>query len=399
MPKKILDSITVVDTSSYVTGGFATLMLANHGAEIIKIERPGSGDQNRESGPPFVEGESAYFLTVNYSKKSIELNLKTEEGQEILYNLVKDADVFVENFRPSVTDRLSIDEATLREYNRDLIYCSISGFGETGPWSALPGFDPIIQARSGLMSVTGEEDGEPVKVGVAVTDLVTGMWASFGIVNALYKREMTGDGEYIDLAMFDSVLPLLTKQTGKALENEEPKRTGTRDPVVAPYQAFKTKDGYIVIGAGTEKLWKEFCNAIDRMDLYHDDRFETNGKRVENVDELEREIEPILKKKTVGEWEEILIEEYEFPAAKINTISEALYNEQSEARNMIRSLTHSKIGDYPVIEHPIKYENSETGFEFHSPVLGEHTEDVLESLGWSTEEISKLEEKGVIGDI
>jgi len=255
---KILDGITVVDLTTFVTGGFATLMLANQGAEVIKVERPELGDDNRHSGPPFVEpnpdydgpgrtadanGESPYFWTINYDKLSVEFNLKTDSGLQALYDLVEEADVVVENFRPGTAERLGIGYDDLREVNDNVVYCSISAFGETGPWSRRPGYDLLVQGTSGIMSVTGPEDGDPVKVGLPQTDLITAMWAAFGIVGSLFRRELTGEGDRIEIGMHDAALPWLTKQAGKAFVGEETKRMGTKDPVLAPYQAYPTADG------------------------------------------------------------------------------------------------------------------------------------------------------------
>jgi succinate--hydroxymethylglutarate CoA-transferase len=272
---KIFDGITVLDLSTFVTGGFATMMLANQGAEIIKVERPNIGDDNRHSGPPFVEGaapegtgriaaehgESPYFWSVNYDKKSIELDLKTESGREALYDLAAEADVFVENYRPGTTKRLGIAYKDIHEYNEDIVYCSISAFGETGPWSERPGYDLLVQGLSGLMGVTGPEEGELAKVGLPVTDLITAMWAAFGIVIALYKRERLGEGEHIELGMLDATIPWLTKQAGKSFAGETPSRMGTKDPVLAPYQAYPTADGYLNVACGNQKLWRELCDA------------------------------------------------------------------------------------------------------------------------------------------
>lgn len=398
MKEKPLAGITVVDITSFVTGGFATMILANLGAEVIKIERPEVGDPNRGSGPPFVDGESSYFMTVNYGKESVEINLKADEGREIVYSLVEDADVFVENFRPGTVERLQLDDETLRERNEELIYCSISAFGESGPWSERPGFDAIMQGRSGLMSVTGEEGGQPVKVGLPVTDIVTGMWAAMSVISALYTRSETGRGEYIDLAMFDSIIPWLTKQAGFAFEGEETRRLGTRDPVLAPYQAYEAKDGYLIIAAGNDKLWEVLCEAIGRTDLLDDPRFSTNSKRVEHVETLERELESTLTEKSVDEWLSILIDEYELPVGPVWDVDRAIDNEQTEARNMIQEREHSKIGSYPVIDHPFNFRNSDSGFEKHAPALGESTEEVLKALGYTDSDIANLKDGDVIGN-
>lgn len=405
MTDRILDGVRVLDLSTFVTGGFATLMLANQGAEVVKVERPDVGDDNRHSGPPFVDGESPYFWTVNYGKRSVELNLKSDAGLEALYDLAEKADVFVQNYRPGTAERLGVDYDAIREVNDDVVYCAISAFGQTGPWRERPGYDLLVQGMSGIMSVTGEADGRPVKVGLPQTDLITGMWAAFGIVNALYKRERTGEGEYVDLGMLDATLPWLTKQAGKVFAGEEPTRMGTKDPVLAPYQTYETADGHINVACLNQKLWRAFCEAIDRPDLPEDDRFETNADRVEHMDALEAEIEGELRKHTTDEWMEVLVEEAGIPAGPVQSVEEALYNEQTEARGVVTEIEREDGGEgqddgreIPVIEHPLNYAHSESGFESPPPRLGEDNRALFRELGYSEEEIDRLAEDGVFGE-
>jgi succinate--hydroxymethylglutarate CoA-transferase len=409
----ILDDITVVDLTTFVTGGFATLMLTNQGAEVIKVERPHAGDDNRHSGPPFVEpdpdydgpgrtadenGESPYFWTINYDKLSVELNLKTESGLEALYDLVAEADVVVENFRPGTAERLGVGYEDLREVNEDLVYCAISAFGETGPWSSRPGYDLLVQGTSGIMSVTGPEDGDPVKVGLPQTDLITGMWAAFGIVGALFRRERTGEGDRLELGMHDAALPWLTKQAGKAFVGEEPERMGTKDPVLAPYQTYPTADGYLSVGCANQKLWSELCEAIGRPDLVDDDRFASNPDRVEHMDELEAELAGVFRERPTDEWVDLLAEEHGLPVAPVYDVPTALDNEQTEARGVIREVEHPALGEVPVIEHPINYENAAAGFDDAPPLLGEDTEAILGELGYDDGDIERLRDEGAIPD-
>lgn len=397
MPDKILEDIKVLDLSTFVTGGFATLMLANQGAEVVKVERPDAGDDNRHSGPPFIGDESPYFWTVNYGKRSIELNLKADAGLEALYDLVEKADVFVQNYRPGTAERLGVDYETIKNLNDEIVYCAISAFGQTGPYSQRPGYDLLVQGMSGIMSVTGEADRPPAKVGLPQTDLITGMWAGFGITSALYKRERTGEGEYIDLGMLDATLPWLTKQAGKVFAGEEPTRMGTKDPVLAPYQTYETKDGHVNVACLNQRLWKTFTEAIDRPELADDDRFETNADRVENMDALETEIEGELTQKTTDEWMDILVEDAGIPAGPVWGVEDALHNEQVEARGV---LTEIEEGDrkVPVIEHPLNYEHADSGFDSAPPKLGEDNRAVFEELGYSEAEIERLAEEGVFGD-
>lgn len=408
--KRILDGIKVLDLTTFVTGGFATLMLANQGAEVVKIERPGIGDDNRYSGPPFVSvddsdlpgrsaaegGESPYFWTINYGKESVELDLKSGEGKEILYELAAEADVFVENFRPGTAEKLDVDYETIKEYNDSIIYCSISAFGETGPWNDRPGYDLLAQGMGGLMDVTGYPDGDPAKVGLPQTDLITAMWASFGIVSSLFRRERTGDGDRVELGMLDATLPWLTKQAGKSFVGENPQRMGTKDPVLAPYQMYSTKDSYLNVACGNQRLWEQLCDAIDRPELKTDDRFGSNSKRVEHMNELEEKLTATFETKTTDEWVELLAEEHELPVGPVFDVKEALTNEQVKARDAVTTLEHPAAGEIQVLEHPLNFENSESGFRDAPPLLGADTEATLRDLGYDDGEIERLRAEGVV---
>jgi crotonobetainyl-CoA:carnitine CoA-transferase CaiB-like acyl-CoA transferase len=407
---KILDGVRVLDLSTFVTGGFCSLMLANQGAEVVKVERPAVGDDNRHSGPPFVDvgeydgpgktasdrGESPYFWTINYDKKSVELNLKTDEGLDLLYELAAESDVFLQNFRPGTADRLGVGYDDLRERNEGLVYCSISAFGESGPWSDRPGYDLLVQGMSGIMSVTGAEGGDPVKVGLPQTDLITGMWAAFGIMGALYRRELTGEGERVELGMLDAALPWLSKQAAKVFAGEEPTRMGTKDPVLAPYQVFPTADGYLTVGAANQKLWTELCEAIDRPDLAEDDRFETNADRVEHMDELEAELSAVFRQRPTAEWVELLADDRGLPVAPLHDVDEALHNEQVSERDMLTTADHPAAGEVPVIEHPLNLRNASSGFGDAPPLLGEDTRAILRELGYDDEDIETFRNAGAI---
>lgn len=406
----ILDGITVIDLSVFVTGGFATLMLANQCADVIKIERPDVGDSTRHTGPPFVDtdeydgpgrsaaeqGESPYFWTVNYDKRSVELDLKTNEGLEALFDLLEEADVVVENFRPGTADRLGVGYDAVSAVNDEVVYCSMSAFGDSGPWSDRPGYDMIMQGLSGIMDVTGPEDGEPVKVGLPQTDLITAMWAAFGIVGALFRRERTGEGDRVELGMLDAALPWLTKQAGKSFAGVEPERMGTKDPVIAPYQTFPTSDGHLVVACANQKLFEELCAAIERPELVDDPRFTTNADRVDHLTELEAELSATFERRRTDEWIERLAEEERLPVGPVSSVGEALTNEQVEARNVVRTLDHPAVGEIDVLEHPLNFESATSGFDDAPPLLGEDTEAVFRKLGYSEAEIDRLSDAGAI---
>jgi crotonobetainyl-CoA:carnitine CoA-transferase CaiB-like acyl-CoA transferase len=250
---------------------------------------------------------------------------------------------------------------------------------------------------SGIMNVTGEPGGQPVKVGLPTTDLITGMWAAFGVANALYRRELTGEGDYIDLGMLDAVLPWLTKQAGKVFAGESTSRMGTKDPVLAPYQMFETADGYINVACLNQGLWRDFCAAIDRAELAADDRFETNADRVDHREELEAELEETLRERTTDEWLSTLVEDAGIPAGPVMSVKEALTNEQTAARDVVRSMDHPEYGEVPVVEHPLNFRDAETGFESPPPELGEHNRDVFRELGYSEAVIDDLAARGAFG--
>ena len=393
---QLLEGITVVDLSTFVTGGFCSLMLANQGADVIKVERPGYGDDIRHSGPPFIDGDSPYYWTVNYDKRSVELDLKRDAGLAALYDLVAETDVFIQNFRPGTAERIGVGYDDVRAHNDGIVYCDISAFGDSGPWSERPGYDLLVQGLSGIMSVTGEPDGTPVKVGLPQTDLITAMWAAFGIMGGLYRRSETGDGEYVELGMLDAALPWLTKQAGKVFAGEQPERMGTKDPVLAPYQTFETADGYLNVACLNQKLWGAFCEAIGRDDLREDDRFADNADRVEHMDALEAEIAGTLGERSTDEWMEILVDAG-VPAAPVQDVESALDNEQTEARGMVRTMDDGG-REIPVVEHPLNFANAASGFDSLPPDLGEHTREVLREVGYDDETLDQLAAEGVFGE-
>jgi len=391
----MLEGIKILDLSRALAGPYCTMLLGDMGADVIKIERPGKGDDSRAWGPPFIEGESAYFLSVNRNKKSITLNLKSKKGKEILFKLIKISDVLIETNRPGVMEKLGLSFEEVKKINPKIVYCSISGFGQTGPYKLRPGFDQVIQGMGGLMSITGEENRPPIKVGVAITDVGAGMYAAIGILAALLRRDKTGEGEYIDISMLDGTISWLTYQSGRYFASGEvPKPMGSGHPLIVPYQAFKTKDTYINIAVGNDSLWRKFCETMG-LDIADDPKFSTNAKRVENKGELIKILNEILSKKTGKEWLEIL-NKAGIPCGPIYKLNDMFSDPHVISRGMVSEIEHPKAGKIKVTGVPIKFKNSPEKIRLHPPLLGENNFEILEEIGYKKEEIEKFREEGVI---
>jgi len=393
---KALEGIKVLDLSRALAGPYCTMMLADMGAEVIKLEMPGKGDDSRSYGPPFVEGESAYFMSVNRNKKSLTLNMKSERSTEIIHRLIKQSDVLVENFRPGVMKRLGLGFQRVKEMNSQIIYCSISGFGQDGPYRMLPGFDQVMQGMGGIMSITGEPGGPPIKVGVAIADISGGMFAAYGILVALYNREKRGRGQMIDVSLLDSQVALLTYQAGAYFASGEiPQPVGSGHPVIVPYQAFKAKDVYFNIAAGNDKLWKILCKAIGLEKAIDDPKFATNAKRVENREEIVKVISDIIITKNGEEWLKILTDAG-VPCGPIYTMDKIFTDPQVLHRQMLKKLDHPKVGKIKVTGVPIKLSDTPGEVETAPPILGQHTQEILTELGFSDQDIKKLRQEKVI---
>ncbi len=392
-----LTGLRVLDASRILTGPYCTMMLADLGAEVIKVEMPGTGDDTRAWGPPFLGGEAAYYLSINRNKKSLTLNMKAPEGKEIFKALASRSDVLLENFRPGTMERLGLGYDTLKAINPGLIYCSISGFGQDGPYWDKPGYDIILQGAGGLMSITGEPDGEPVRAGVAVCDIGAGMFAAFAILAALYRRTSTGEGDYIDVSMLDCEVAWLTYVAGNHLATGKiPGRWGSAHPNIVPYQAFQGGDGkYFNVAVGNDALWKKFCAVVGLSHIVDDPRFATNPSRVANRQECVEIISKKLKERPAAEWL-ALLDEAGVPVGPINNIKEVFEDPQVLHRNMLVSIPHPKAGEVRVTGVPVKFKNNPGGIVSHPPLLGEHTEEVLASLGYTPEQIAAFRESGVV---
>lgn len=392
-----LDGVLVLDFTRVLSGPYCTMQLADLGARVIKIEHPGRGDDTREWGPPFVAGESAYFLSVNRNKESLTLDLKHEAARPVLDALLRRADVMVENFRPGTMARLDLGYLTVALRHPRLVYCSISGFGQTGPRAREAGYDAIMQAEGGLMSVTGAQDGPPFRLGVAIADMATGLFAAQGILAALFARDRTGRGQLVDVAMLDSVAALLTYQAGIFFATgTTPPRLGNRHPTIAPYETFAAADGEFVLAVGNDDQFVRLCTALNAPDLARDQRFTTNTRRVENHDTLKQVLDELFSKWTRGALVRTLTGAG-VPTGNVRTVEEALGDPQLAARAMIRSLPHPSAGEVRILGSPVKLSETQPEIRTAPPVLGQHTESILRNdVGLSTEEIGRLRKTGAI---
>ncbi len=392
-----LDGVRVLDLTRVLAGPYCTMFLGDLGAEVVKVEQPAVGDDTRGWGPPFVGGESAYFLCVNRNKKSLTLDLKSNQGIGLLRRLAESADVLIENFRPGTMERLKLGEKELRAINPPLIYASLSGFGADGPMSDWPGYDLIVQAWGGLMSITGQPDGEPTKVGVAIIDLVAGLMLGQAIVAALFTREKLGVGQKIDTSLLEAeVACLINVGSNYLVEGKIPGRWGNAHPSIVPYQGFKTADGYLVIGVASEGIWRRFCQAVGRAELADDPRFAKNSKRVENRAELISILSEIFLRRNTDTWLRLL-NDAEVPCAPVQTIDQVFKAPQILHREMLVEVDHPTAGSVRMAGIPVKFSTTPASIRLPPPLLGQHSEEVLETwLGMGREEIEDLKRKSVI---
>lgn len=393
-----LEGIRVLDLTQVLFGPFATMLLSDLGAEVIKIERADGGDIARGNGP-FVGDLSTYFLSLNRGKKSITLNLATDKGRDIFLRLTKNADVLVQNFVPGTMEKLGLDYEAVREHNPEIVYVSGSGFGQYGPYAEKPAFDITVQAMGGVMSITGEEGGPPVRPGVSYGDIVAGLFLCIATLAALRERSVSGQGQLVDIAMLDCQLTVQENAFVRYLNTGEiPHALGTRHPVITPFQVFPTKDGYIAVAirGGVKDQWPLFCATIGRLDLMDDARFGNGWLRTQNYKVLEPILTEAMKSRTTKEWVEEL-EEVAIPCGPVNTIPQVAADTQVSARDMIIKVSHPRAGDFRVVNTPFKFSRTRYRAERGAPDLGEHTQEILGALlGMTAEEVSKLRDLHII---
>ena len=393
-----LDDIFVVDLSRILSGPICSMMLGDMGAQVIKVEPPPHGDDSRLWGPPFVGGISTYFHSINRNKKSVGLNLKTDAGSGVLWDLIARADVLLENFRPGVLQALGFGyDAVSARYPR-IVYCSISGFGQTGPYRNRPGYDVVAQGESGLMDLTGYPDGPPAKVGTSIADIVTGMNAFQGILLALLARQRSNKGQWVDISLLDSTVATLTYQSLIYLtEGKSPQRMGTRHPSIVPYECFSVKDGFVNIGVTNQKQWANFCTALGLPELTDDPRFDSMPQRLAHYEELRRVVDKTLSGKTRHEVLQRM-SEAEIPAGPVNSVGEILEDPQIRAREMVQVLMHPEYGPISQLGIPIKLSATPGSVEGAPPRFGEHNTAVLSMLGHSESAIEEMLRTGVIAE-
>ena len=392
-----LEGIRVVDLTRILAGPYCTMMLGDMGAEIIKVENPDGGDDTRSWGPPFLNGVSTYFISINRNKKSLTLNLKDERGKELLRDLIRKSDIMVENFRPGTLDKLGFSWEEIHRINPAMIFASLSGFGQTGPRKSEPGFDVVIQGEGGLMSITGEPDGPPNKVGASVADITAGMLAAQGILLSLYHREKTGVGQMVDVGMLDGQVALLTYHAnGYFATGKIPPRRGNKHPSITPYETYSCKDGYFNLGVGNDSLWRRFCDAMGLGEIKEDPKFAVNKDRVDNRLELQEILDAIFAEKTVEDTLDGL-RGAGVPCGPINNLAQVLSEPQVLAREMVVDVDVPVAGPTKVTGVPIKLSETPGSVRTPPPTLGQHTEEVLESvLGIDEAQRNALRQEGVV---
>lgn len=391
-----LNGVKVIDLTQFLSASYCAQILGDLGADVIKIERPGTGEVYRNYGPKFINGESTSFLSVNRNKKSLSLNLKKEKAIQIVKELIKESDVLIENFIPGKLKKYYLDYQSVKSINPKLIYCSVSGYGYTGPYASKGGFDLVAQGMSGIMSVTGNGDGPPAKVGYAITDIGAGMYAAIGILAALIAREKTEEGQFVDTSLFETGVAWgMMSVLNYFADGSIPKRMGSASPQNAPYQAFEAKDGAFTVGTGNEVLWKKFCEIFNISYLTNESEYSTNALRVKNQKSLSLKIQNAVKNFSTQDCIDRL-ENAGIPCGPINTLDKVLSDPQVRARNLIVEMNHKKAGKVNTVAFPVKLSKTPANIRLAPALLGEHTVEILNKLGYQDNKIMQLEKEGAI---
>ena len=391
-----LKGIRVLDLTRILAGPYATMILRDLGAEVIKIEQPGVGDEARDFGP-FKNDFSLYFMSVNRGKKSVTLNLKSPRGKELFLELVKGSDILVENFRPGTMEKLGLDYESLKTHHPSLLYAACSGFGQTGPYATRGAYDMIIQGMGGIISITGEPDRPPVRVGTSIGDITSALFTAIGILSALRHRDQTGEGQLIDVGMLDCQVAILENAMVRYFSTGDiPRPLGRRHPAITPFEIFESADGYVVIAIGNNELWRKFCEHVDHPELIDDERFHTNALRTENHESLFPILAEIMCRRTTDEWIEAL-EAIGVPCGPVNTVDKVANDPQVLARDMIAEVEHNTTGTVQIPGIPIKLSETPGQIDAPAPNLGEHTSEILTGLlGLEAEEVNQLKQNGIV---
>jgi CoA:oxalate CoA-transferase len=387
---KPLEGLVVLDLTRVLAGPYCAMMLADFGANIIKIEPPEVGDDSRHFGP-FVGKESAYFMSLNRNKRSITLNFKKETHIELFREMVKQADVVLENYRPGTMEKFGLGYEELKQINPKIIYAACSGFGHSGPYMDKPAYDIVVQAMGGIMSITGAEGGEPTRIGASIGDIIAGMFTAYGVMLGLYHRQNTGEGQKVDVGMLDCQVAILENAISRyATSGVSPTPLGNRHPSITPFASFTAKDGHLIVGAGNERLWEKLCTLLGCAELIKDERFNNNGNRTNNVKELMAILNDIFVNKTINEWL-TLLEDAGLPCAPINSIDKIVNDPHIKARDMIVEVEHPVAGHLKMAGVPVKMSLTPGKVEYHAPLLGQHNAEILkEMFGWDQEKTEKF---------
>lgn len=390
-----LEDLLVIDATQALVGPLAAQTLGDMGADVVKIERTGYGDVTRSYSPQYGEELSAYFVSLNRNKRSLTLDLTTAEGQAVLHDLVAEADVFLQNFSPGKAATFGADRETLMDLNDDLIYCDVSGYGQNSPYAGEKAFDIILQGQTGMMSVTGTED-QPARVGVSICDISGAMTALYSIMTALYHRERTGEGEYIDIALFDTSFQFLLYHVSNYFATgENPGRMGTRHPSLMPYQAFETADSYLVVGVISEHHWPNFCRAVGHEEWIDDERYETFTDRIENRAELDAKLDEIFAERTTEEWTTILDAE-DVPCTPVNSVAELVDDPHVRQKELVEEMDHPDLGTFKSPANPVNFASLDADAAEAPPRLGEHTDEILDELGYDASTRERLREDEIV---